>query len=399
MEREDDLHYHRRRFKRITERLESSGLSEKNKNILLGFQKQCLAEGLGIPRVKKYLQHLLKICSWMDKDLESAGKDDLVSLVQRIEGMGYSEWTKHDYKVALKKFYRWLNGGKEPERVRWMKITVKNQRRKLPEELLTEGEVEDMIRAADHPRDRALVSLLYESGARIGELASLKVKHIFFDRYGAKIVVKGKTGMRRLRIISSSPRLASWLEVHPNGDDPEAHLWVGIGTRNKNKLLSHNSISHLLSRLAKSAEIKKRVHPHLFRHSRATHLSRHLTEAQMNQIFGWVQGSDMPSTYIHMSGRDTDDALLKLHGLKRESDEDEEKFKSSSCPRCETINPPGAKLCNRCGMAQDMEAAMEIDDKRKRQDDVMSRLLEDDEVKSLLVRKIREHGLSGKLES
>jgi hypothetical protein len=35
----------------------------------------------------------------------------------------------------------------------------------------------------------------------------------------------------------------------------------------------------------------------------------------MSYIFGWVQGSDMPSTYIHLSGREVDNALFKLYGL------------------------------------------------------------------------------------
>jgi len=36
----------------------------------------------------------------------------------------------------------------------------------------------------------------------------------------------------------------------------------------------------------------------------------------MKQYFGWVQGSDMASVYVHLSGRDVDNALLKLNGLE-----------------------------------------------------------------------------------
>jgi len=61
----------------------------------------------------------------------------------------------------------------------------------------------------------------------------------------------------------------------------------------------------------------KKVHPHKLRHSRATFLASKLTEAQMNQIFGWKQGSDMPSIYVHLSGRDMDDAILGVYGFSR----------------------------------------------------------------------------------
>jgi len=44
-------------------------------------------------------------------------------------------------------------------------------------------------------------------------------------------------------------------------------------------------------------------------------MANYLTEAQMNLYFGWVQGSDMPSVYVHLSGRDVDDAILKANGI------------------------------------------------------------------------------------
>ena len=42
-------------------------------------------------------------------------------------------------------------------------------------------------------------------------------------------------------------------------------------------------------------------------------MANYLTEAQMNVYFGWTQGSDMPGVYVHLSGRDIDDAILKAN--------------------------------------------------------------------------------------
>jgi len=44
-------------------------------------------------------------------------------------------------------------------------------------------------------------------------------------------------------------------------------------------------------------------------------ISHYLTEAQIDAYFGWIQGSDMPSIYVHLSGRDVDDAVLKANGI------------------------------------------------------------------------------------
>ncbi len=92
------------------------------------------------------------------------------------------------------------------------------------------------------PRDRALVASLYESGARISELSNLKIKHVKFDQYGAVLMVDGKTGMRRVRIIFSSPYLATWLENHPFRANPEAFVWVGIGTVGRNEPMVYGAI-------------------------------------------------------------------------------------------------------------------------------------------------------------
>ena len=124
---------------------------------------------------------------------------------------------------------------------------------------------------------------------------------------------KGKTGMRRVRIISSVPQLSIWMDAHPRGNDPDAPLWINF--QNGGHLMYRSCLT-MLSKVVNRSGIKKRVYPHLFRHSRATHLSKHLTESQLKQHLGWIQASKMASIYVHLSGRDVDDALLRLQGIE-----------------------------------------------------------------------------------
>ena len=314
-----DVHMYKRRLEVSLKSLSTSKIPEDNRRDILDFHQYIIAEGLSVPRQVKYIYSLIQISDWLGKSFRDVKKADILNLVNKIEQMDYAEHTKRDYKVVIKRFFKWMEGGDEyPEEVKWIKTTLKNDGHLLPEELLTPEDVEKLINAADHPRDKALVSVLYESGCRIGEILTLRIKHISFDEYGAKIVVNGKTGMRRIRIISSVPHLATWIENHPLRDKPDAPVWVGIGTRNKNGAVQYKNVRTLIAKLAEKAGIKKRVNPHMFRHSRATHLANHLTEAQMNQYFGWVQGSDMPSTYVHLSGRDVDSAILSLYGIKED---------------------------------------------------------------------------------
>ena len=296
----EDIHGYRKKYElaiRILRR--SKIISEKNKELIEKFCQECFAQGIKAGRVQKYAFTLRKIAEWLGKDFDKATEDDLKRVVAVINSSSYSEWTKYDYKRSLKRFYKWL--GKE-HLISWLKCKdLKN--RKLPEEILTEEDIKKMINAAYSTRDKAIVSVLYESGCRVGEFLCMKIKNVQFDRYGAIIVVCGKTGYRRIRLVLSVPYLAEWMNMHPLKDDPDSWLWIE-NTRNGFRRMRYNKLRLILREIARRAGVKKKVNPHAFRHARATHLANFLTEAQMKEFFGWVQDSDMASVYVHLSGRD-----------------------------------------------------------------------------------------------
>ena len=93
----------------------------------------------------------------------------------------------------------------------------------------------------------------YESGCRIGGTLSLCIKHVTFDKHGAVLMVDGKTGPRRVRIIASAPALASWLSMHPLRNDLNAPLWIGIGTVGRYDALLYNGARAMLRRLVKKS--------------------------------------------------------------------------------------------------------------------------------------------------
>ena len=113
----------------------------------------------------------------------------------------------------------------------------------------------------------------------------------------------------------------------------------------------------------------------------------------MSEYFGWKQGSKMPSVYVRLSGRDIDNRLLELHGLKAKTNEQLEQI-VKSCPRCQTSNPSASKFCNRCGSALNLTAALETDERIRRAEEIMETLLTDLEVKFFLMNKMRQLGLA-----
>jgi site-specific recombinase XerD len=353
----------------------SKEILEENKKLIFDFHSFSVADGLSVATLR---QQISDMCVWskmIKKPFDTVTKDDVIKLVEELENRTLSERYRFNLKFVLKKFYKWLRQTEDyPPEVKWIKNRPKNNGR-LPEELLTEEEVERLASAADNLRDKALVLILYESGCRLGELLSLKIKNIQFDDYGCVLIVNGKTGSRRLRVIKSAKALTSWLDIHPLKNDPEAYVWISIGNKNRNQLITHETVDMLLRKLKDRSGVNKRVNPHSFRHARATHLAKQLPEAIMKEFFGWTPDSKMASIYYHLSGRDVDEALLKLHGLKPKENEDLKKISARTCQKCGESNSALTQFCKRCNSPLDLKIALQLDETRNNYDRAMLELL------------------------
>ena len=354
------VHNYERRVERAELILEKSGISDVNKALIRRFVEFKTAEKVKAPRIAKYLGTLRLIVERYleDRDFTALTKEGLISVVAKIERCGLSDWSKRDYVLAIKIFYKWL--GRE-ELVSWIKIGNPGNKL-LPEDLLTQDDVEAMIDAASTVRDKALVACLYEGGFRIGELGGLTLKDVSFDRYGAVVMVNGKTGMRPVRLIWSMPYLAQWLEVHPFRDDHSSPLWIAQGVGSRTKGMMYWALRQQLKRIAERAGVKHKVNPHNFRHSRATHLSKEITDSLRNRYLGLVSGSKMGRVYEHLSGQDLDEKLLQMYGLPFD-DGREEKLKTVQCPHCRSLNTTGARVCNNCRMPLTIEEVISKEEK------------------------------------
>lgn len=102
-----------------------------------------------------------------------------------------------------------VTDGESPEKAAWIKMSVSNRgsNNMLSKDLLTKQDIQRQIKAAKNDRDKAFIAVLYETGARIGELIDLKVGDIEDRKHGMKIVIDGKTGARRIPLVESVPHL------------------------------------------------------------------------------------------------------------------------------------------------------------------------------------------------
>jgi len=97
-------------------RLESFlDVCEEDKVNIWRFVEYLLAKGGQQGRAVKYIYHLIVLARVTDKPFESLGRRDVERLVSWINTSDYSENTKRDYKIVLKKFFQWLRGCSEED--------------------------------------------------------------------------------------------------------------------------------------------------------------------------------------------------------------------------------------------------------------------------------------------
>ena len=388
-----DIHGYAKKLDGQLKMLEKGSMTPQNKACIKQFYSDCALEGLSKPRLTKNIEVLRFLGENLKKDFDQATIDDLKALVRIIDDKDYAAWTKVTYKVVLKRFYKWLKGNNEeyPAEIKWLKVargTADNQMLSQ-NDLISEEEVQKVIEAASNPRDKAFLATLAESGCRIGELGNLCINNIALDKNGAVLTVTGKTGSRRIRIIQSVPHLATWLNCHPLRTNPDAPVWVNLCLPHKH--MGYAGFCRIVRETFELAGIKKRCNPHLFRHSRASTMANHLTEFQMNHYFGWEQGSNMPSTYVHLSGKDLDGAILKMNGLDPDAPI---AFKPRKCLLCAAINAPDSAYCGKCGTRHDLKPQEQqnlivIEDKRQSNpQEMLNLLIKDPAVQKILAEKI-----------
>ncbi|MEK6916018.1 MAG: tyrosine-type recombinase/integrase [Nanoarchaeota archaeon] len=386
-----DIHNYKRQLENQIVLVQKSIISPENKLLAIKFKDYLISEGIGVAKITRYLLDVRKLDRILNKKFTEGNKEDMRKVVAEIELSGLAPESKKTFKIMMRKFYRFIRNiderGVYPEEVKWISIALPKNHRKLPEQLLTEEDIKSIIQQCTNLRDKTLISVLAESGCRIGEIGTMQIKHVSFENYGARLTVNGKTGMRKILVINSSPYLQQWINEHPKNNDPDSYLWYSQQT----PLLSYNRITDIVKRATKKAGIKKRVHCHLFRHSRATQLASIMTEACMKQYFGWGQDSKMCGIYIHMNGEATDEAILRSNGLEINKEKTKPAMQPITCLKCKTKNEPTNKFCKICGLILDQAEAQKTlndDIKRQQADAIMEKLIMDPEILELIKKKL-----------
>jgi len=199
--------------------------------------------------------------------------------------------------------------------------------RRLPT-FLTIEEVEKLLEAPDlstpqGQRDRALLELLYASGLRVSELVSLNLKQV--DLGSGEIRVWGKGAKERITLMGkpAARALSDYLsQGRPKllGERKSHTLFVNrYGER-----LTERMVQKILEDYASQAGMGKRVHPHMLRHTFATHLLDGGADLRVVQELLGHANLSSTQIYTHVTKSRARKIYLSAHPMAQETDDNSE---------------------------------------------------------------------------
>ena len=340
----------------------SAELLPEQAKLILEFDRENMVNDLSVLTRKNYIRSLKKLAQAAKKPFEEMTKQDLAVFVEGLnKTIGPS--TTQAIKIQIKRFFKFVYKTDEyPDVVKWIS-TRRSQRHNEPgKKIITLEERKAILSTCENQRDRALLQFLDNTGCRAEEMLLTTIGDVDAEEHGRFMTItlgRGKTGRRRIVITDGISDIQLWINMHPLKNEPNAALFISLSYRNKFKPLQPSGLNEIIWRLSGNAGIKRSIHPHLFRHTRATICGkiRKWNEARMRVFFGWAKNSNMPSVYTHMNDEDVNELALLEAGIIKRTGAEEEELKDKECPRCAKKNPFDAKYCNWCSLLLDSSLA------------------------------------------
>ena len=225
---------------------------------------------------------------------------------------------------TLRSFYHYLrNEGVIPNDPMFG-VRGPRRERRLPT-FLTRDQIETLIAAADGTkpnelRDRAILELLYASGLRVSEATGIDVKDVDLDE--RTVVVFGK-GSRERMVMMGKPA-AQAVRVYLSDGRPALARGpqTALFLNRDGGRLSQRAVQSMVRKYALKAGMDRSVHPHLLRHTFATHLLENGAELRVVQTLLGHANVNTTQIYTHV----TDSAKRKaiedaLDGISRIEEE------------------------------------------------------------------------------
>ncbi|WP_339737388.1 site-specific tyrosine recombinase XerD [uncultured Sunxiuqinia sp.] len=240
-----------------------------------------LEKSLSQNSIAAYVNDINKLMVFLDGSFkklapEKVKLNHLRSFVEHLNDRGVSPRTQARTISGIKSFFKYLLIEGKIQGDPTTLLESPKIGRKLPD-VLTMEEIDTIIDAVDlekpeGQRNKAMLETLYSCGLRVSELVNLKVTNLFFEQ--GFIKVEGKSEKERLvpvsekAVVEINKYLGGYRKTLRISPESENVLFLN----RRGKKLSRVMIFTIIKNLAQKVGMDKKISPHTFRHSFATHL-------------------------------------------------------------------------------------------------------------------------------
>ncbi len=277
--------------------------------------------------LRKFIDHVSQIRNLSPDNIPVEGIQvgDIRNWADSCLGKGNTPRTLSRKIATCKSFFKYLVFEEIIKENPTLRVSIPKTQKKPPS-ALSQDEIRQLIAApeADDPnrlRDRAILFLLYSAGLRVSELTTLKMEQVLIERHAIR--VHGKGAKDRLLPLTDSARsvlIDYFLDREkklPKSIDPKSPAFV----TEKGNQMSVRMIQYMVKKYGRKAGISLHVHPHLIRHSIATHLIEEGCDVEaVRQTLGH-ENLATTSIYIKSSSKFLRDEHKKFNPADRLSSE------------------------------------------------------------------------------
>lgn len=272
-------------------------------NQLISFEEELTRKGYRKESIKTYIPCVSVFLNYF-KTKDSAkhiSESDIKQFLYQYK----THNTQRSYHSAIKAFYKYVC--RQPNKFKYIEYCKRSRRLPI---VLSMDEMQSIIFKADNLKHKTILCLMYSTACRVSEVINLKVKDIDRSRMVINII-DAKGG--KDRNVTLDPSFLELLNIYISEYNPKEYLFKG----QFEPFYSARSIAQFLQKYADLAGIKKKVNPHLIRHTSATHLiEAGLDMSILQKLLGH---SKIETTHIygHISNNRISGIITPLQGIIR----------------------------------------------------------------------------------
>lgn len=270
--------------------------------------------------INSYEEDLIEFFDFLNKEnieLLNVKYDDVRFFLMELDEKKNKATTVSRKLSSLRGFYKFLINREYTSNNPFTLIKTPRKEKKLPR-FFYYNELEEMFDSIDisNPlgqRNRLILEVLYASGVRVSELVNIKLK----DINGEEVKVLGKGNKERITRIGDYAREVLDLYLSDGYKELNKNNSEYLFLNNNGKKLTTRGIRYILDEVIKNTDIKKKISPHMLRHSFATHLLNEGCDILSVQELLGHESLTATAIYTHVTTDRLKDVYFKTHPRAR----------------------------------------------------------------------------------